>query len=333
MKFFSRRPKALIASLSAVALLALAGCGLAPASAYVPAVKPGSIKEIQSLPDDAKLTIVGKNFTEQLILAKMAVLAVEAAGFKVNDMTDVPGSQPVRDLMLTGKGDMTWEYTGTAWLTYMNKAHGIPNKQKQWEAVRKADKKNGLTWLKPAPLNNTYAIAIKSSNQKKLGGITKLSQIPKLPVKKRTFCVESEFNSRSDGMNPMLKKYGIKRGSPQGVPNSNIKILDTGAVYSATAKGLCNFGEVFASDGRIASLNLTVLKDDKHFFPAYNASPIVNTATLKKYPQLKGIFEQLAPHITTKTMQGLNRKVDVDGEEPANVAYDWMVKEGFIKKP
>nr|WP_179429931.1 glycine betaine ABC transporter substrate-binding protein [Spelaeicoccus albus] len=313
--------------------MVLGGCGLSPATAYVPKVAPGTIKEISGLPDDAQLTIVGKNFTEQLILAKMAVLAVEAAGFKVKDMTDVPGSQPVRDLMLSGKGDMTWEYTGTAWLTYMNKAHGIPNQHKQWLAVRKADKKNGLTWLKPAPLNNTYAIAIKASNKKKLDGITKLSQIADLPVKERTFCVESEFNSRSDGMNPMLKKYGIKRGTPKGVPNSNVKILDTGAVYSATAKGLCNFGEVFASDGRIASLNLQVLKDDKHFFPAYNATPIVNSQTLKQYPQLKKVFGQIAPHITTSTMQTLNRKVDVDGEEPANVAFDWMVKKGFIKKP
>lgn len=332
MKLFSRRPRAVIASLATVALLAVGGCGLAPASAYVPKVEPGSIKQL-NLPDDAKLTVVGKNFTEQLILTKMAVLAAEAAGFKVTDMSDVPGSQPVRDLMLSGTGDFTWEYTGTAWLTYMNKAHGIPNKHKQWEAVRKEDLKNGLTWLKPAPLNNTYAIAIKADAQKKLGGITKLSQIKKLPVKQRTFCVESEFNSRSDGMNPMLKKYGIKRGTANGVPNSNVKILDTGAVYSATAKGLCNFGEVFASDGRIASLNLKVLTDDKHFFPAYNATPIVNSATLKKYPGLKKVFGQIAPDITTKTMQGLNRKVDVDGEEPANVAYDWMVKKGFITKP
>ena len=322
-----------LAAATVASVLSLVGCGLQPATAFVPAVAPGSIKHIDDLPADASITVTGKNFTEQLILGKIAVLAAQAAGFHVTDMTNVPGSVAVRQLMLNGGADMTYEYTGTAWLTYLNQKAGIPDKHKQWQAVRDADEKNGLTWLPPAPLNNTYAMAVRTEAVKKLGDITSLSQIKDLPVDERTFCVESEFNSRADGFKPMLAHYGLKLGSPDGVPTSNVKILDTGTVYTATDRGKCNFGEVFTTDGRINSLGLTVLKDDKKFFPAYNVAPVIRTATLQKYPQLKAIFDKISPKLNDKEQRKLNLQVDVGGEEPADVAFDWMRKEGFITAP
>lgn len=316
-------------------MIGLAGCGLQPATAFVPATAPGSIHAIEGLPAGASLTVTSKNFTEQLVLGKIAVLAAQTAGFKVTDMTNVPGSVAVRQLMLNGGADMTLEYTGTAWLTYLGHASGIPDKQKQYDAVRDADARNGITWLKPAPLNNTYAMAVRSEAVENLHGITSLSQVKSLPVSERTFCVESEFNSRADGFKPMLAHYGLKLGSsgPDGVPSKNVSILDTGTVYTATDRGKCNFGEVFTTDGRINSLGLTVLKDDEGFFPAYNVAPVFSSATLKQYPQLKGIFTQIMPKLTDTQMRKLNLKVDVGGQEPADVAFDWMVKEGFITAP
>lgn len=314
-------------------VLGLAGCGLQPATAFVPAVAPGSIKHIDNLPPGASITITSKNYTEALILGKMAVLAAKAAGFKVTDKSNVPGSVAVRNLMLNGGADMVWDYTGTAWLTYLGHKAGIPDPAKQYAAVRDEDKDNGLTWLAPAELDNTYAMAVRSGAVSKLNGITSLSQIKDLPVKERTFCVESEFNSRPDGFKPMLKAYGLTLGAANGVPLSNVKILDTGTVYEATARGLCNFGEVFTTDGRILSLNLKVMKDDKSFFPAYNVAPVLRTATLEKYPQLKSIFGQISSKLTNDEQQKLNLKVDVDGQEPADVAFNWMKAEGLISSP
>ncbi|BDZ49522.1 glycine/betaine ABC transporter substrate-binding protein [Frondihabitans sucicola] len=322
----------LVAAGAAAALL-LTGCGLQPATAFVPAAGPGSIKPIKGLPDDAELTVTTKNFTEQLILGKIAVLAAQAAGFKVTDMTNVPGSVAVRQLMLDDGADFTYEYTGTAWLTYLGGKKGIPDKAKQYAAVHDADLKNGLTWLQPAPLNNTYALAVREEQGKKLGNITSLSQIKSLPVSERTFCVEAEFNSRSDGFKPMLAHYGLKLGDPNGVPSKNVNVLDTGTVYTATDRGTCNFGEVYTTDGRINALGLTVLKDDKAFFPAYNVAPVFQTATLAKYPQLKGVFDKISPKLTDTQLRALNLRVDVKGEEPADVAFDWMKKEGFITAP
>ncbi|KQS22181.1 glycine betaine ABC transporter substrate-binding protein [Frigoribacterium sp. Leaf186] len=317
----------------AAATLALTGCGLQPATAFVPAVAPGSIEAIEGLPEDAAITVTAKNFTEQLILGKIAVLAAQAAGFEVTDMTNVPGSVAVRQLMLDGTADMTYEYTGTAWLTYLAQPEGIPDQREQYEAVREADAENGLTWLDPAPLNNTYAMAVRSEAVPELGDITSLSQIAALPVEQRTFCVEAEFNSRADGFAPMLAAYGLELGAADGVPTGNVSILDTGTVYTATDRGRCNFGEVFTTDGRIDSLDLSVLEDDGGFFPAYNAAPVLSTATLDEYPQLADVYDEISPALTDTEMRRLNLAVDVEGREPADVAFDWMVEQGFVTRP
>lgn len=327
------RRASLLGFVAASSAALLTGCGLQPATAFVPAVAPGSIEAIDGLPDDAAITVTAKNFTEQLILGKIAVLAAQAAGFEVTDMTNVPGSVAVRQLMLDGGADMTYEYTGTAWLTYLGEDAGIPDKDEQYTAVRDADEANGLVWLEPAPLNNTYAMAVRSEAVAELGDVATLSQIAALPVEQRTFCVEAEFNSRADGFAPMLERYGLELGAADGVPTSNVSILDTGTVYEATDRGRCNFGEVFTTDGRIDSLDLTVLEDDAGFFPAYNVAPVLTDDVLRQYPQLADVYEEISPSLTDDELRTLNRRVDVEGEEPADVAFDWMVEKGFVTRP
>ena len=325
-----RRAAALVGA-AAVGLL-LAGCGLQPATSYVPDAGPGSIQPIDGV-GGAPLTVTSKNFSEQLILGKISVLAAQAAGFEVTDLTNAPGSQPARDLVLSGEADLTWEYTGTAWLAFLGKEAGIPDQREQWTAVRDADVPNGLVWGEPAPLNNTYAMAVRTEAIPELGGITTMSGLAQLPPEQRTFCVEAEFNSRADGMTPMLEHYGLERGAPTGVPDANIGIYDTGAIYGATDTGACNFGEVFATDGRIDALGLTLLEDDRGFFPAYNAAPVYFGETLEEFPELQEVMGSIAPVLTDEALRRMNLQVDVEGEEPADVAFDFMVDNGFITRP
>lgn len=321
------RAAAALAAASAVVVLVLSGCGLQPAGSYVPPVAPGSIERIEGLPDDAAVTVTSKNFTEQLILGKMSVLATKAAGFEVTDLSNVPGSLPARELLRSGQADVMWEYTGTAWLTYLGNETGIPDQQEQWQAVADADAANGLTWGAPAELNNTYALAMSRQRAEELG-VTSISDLANVPLSELTFCVDAEFNSRQDGFNPMLELYGLNRGTV--VPEQNIGIYDTGAIYGAVDQGECTVGEVFATDGRIDALDLVVLEDDRNFFPAYNAAPVIYTKTLEEYPALEGVLEQLAAKLNDETMRSLNLKVDVEGQEPEQVAYDWMVAEGLV---
>lgn len=326
-----QRRSATLAGAAVVGLL-LAGCGLQPATSYVPASGPGTIQPIEGV-EGAPLTVTSKNFTEQLILGKISVLAAQSAGFDVTDLTNAPGSQPARDLILSGEADVTWEYTGTAWLAFLGEEAGIADQREQWTAVRDADVANGLVWGEPAPLNNTYAMAVRTEAIPELGGITTMSGLAQLPPEQRTFCVEAEFNSRADGMTPMLEHYGLERGAVTGVPDENIGIYDTGAIYGATDTGACNFGEVFATDGRIDALDLTILEDDLGFFPAYNAAPVYFGETLEEFPELREVFASIAPSLTDEALRTMNLRVDVEGEEPADVAFDFMVDNGFITRP
>lgn len=325
-----RRPLLKIASglLSVVLVASVGACGLGTSGGYIPSSKlSGAMADVPRL-DGASISVGSKNFTEQLVLAKMVEILLKSAGANVEDLTNIPGSASARQAQLAGQVDVEWEYTGTAWLTYMEQSKPIRDPHQQYVAVRDKDlKENNLVWTNPSPMNDTYGLATPAANAKKLG-VKSLADIKKLPVNQRTFCLEDEFASRSDGFQPMLKAYGMKYGTD--VPKSNVKIFDAGAIYSATAKGVCNFGEVYTTDGRIDALNLSVLTDNRRFFPVYNGCAVWRQEIVQEYPQVRKLVDPLAAKLTDKTMTRLNGKVDVGGETPTQVAQDWLRQEHFI---
>ncbi|MFD3480688.1 glycine betaine ABC transporter substrate-binding protein [Streptomyces sp. NPDC058695] len=303
----------------------LAGCGLTSGSPLVDDVKPGSIGKGEPL-KGANITVTSKEFTEQLILGAMMGIAFKAAGADVLDRTGIQGSIGAREAIKSGDADGMYEYTGTAWITYLGNSHPIPDPQKQWQAVHDADLKNGITWLPPSALNNTYALAMNEANFKKYGTktLSDVAALAKKNPKAVTLCVESEFANRADGLHGMEKAYGMK------IPTANVTQMDTGIIYTQAAKGTCTFGEVFTTDGRIRAMKLRVMTDDKHFFPNYNAAPEMNTKSLKKYPAMAKVIEPITKKLNNTVAQELNARVDVDGQDPHSVAKDWLVKEGFV---
>ncbi|WP_151523722.1 glycine betaine ABC transporter substrate-binding protein [Serinicoccus kebangsaanensis] len=315
------------ASGAALLSLGLAGCGLGTGGGFVPSGElAGPLAEVPTM-EDAEVAVGSKNFSEQLLVGKMAVILFKSAGAQVQDYTNIPGSSSTRQALLGDELDMVWEYTGTAWIAYLGETDPIPDEQEQWQAVKEADAEFDLVWLPPAPMNNTYGFAMTQESADELG-ITKLSEIQDIPEEERTFCVESEFNNRNDGFGPMLETYDIPRGD--GVPDDNVRLYDTGAIYAATAQGDCTFGEVFTTDGRIQALELVVLEDDRKFFPAYNLSPVVQEELLAEYPQVEGLFGPVSEALTDEVLLELNAQIDVDGREPGQVAFDWLVEEGFL---
>lgn len=313
-----------------LALPALAGCGLGTAGGYVPdAELAGPVGDARSL-DGVELSVGSKNFSESVLLGKMALILMKANGASVTDLTNIPGSAATRQAALEGEIDAQWEYTGTGWITYLGHDKPIADEQKQYEAVRDEDlEKNGLAWLPPAPMNNTYGFAVTQEVREKYG-LETLSDMKKVPVGERTYCIESEFENRSDGLNGMLKAYGLERGAANGVPETNLQVYQTGAIYDATAGGRCTFGEVFTTDGRIVALDLHVLEDDKKFFPNYNVSLVVDDAVLAEHPQIEDLFAPVTEKLTNEVLLELNAQIDVDGRDPADVALDWLREEGFV---
>ncbi len=325
------RARRLLAALAAATLgLWLAGCGLATSGGNVPeGTLAGPLEDAPSL-DGAEISIGSKNFSENILLGKIALILLKSAGAEVTDLTNIPGSASARQAHLTGDIAAMWEYTGTGWLVYLGEPKPIPDEQKQYEAVRDADlEQNDLVWLPPAPMNNTYAFAVTAESAKKYG-ITKSSEITKVPVDERTFCVESEFQNRADGLEGFLKTYEVPLGAPKGVPDGNIQTYQTGAIYDATASGECVFGEVFTTDGRILALDLKVLEDDRQYFPKYNVSLVLRKGLYEEYPEIEDIVGPVAEKLTDEVLLELNAKIDVDGQEPTEVADDWLRDEGFI---
>jgi len=269
--------------------------------------------------------IVGsKDFTESIVLSKIVKQFILANGGKVVDKTNIKGSSTTREAMVSGDINMYWEYTGTAWLVYQKQTDVNIAPDVLYKKVVAGDKAAKVTWLPMTSFNDTYAWAITKANATKYGIKTYSDLAKKLPAGS-AWCVESEFQSRPDGWAGFKTKYGISDS------NITTKVLDTGAIYQATKDGQCMVGEVFATDGRIGALGLMVPQEDISYFPPYNTALTMTDATAKKYPQLVKALAPIAAKISNATMQNLNARVDVLGEDADTVAKSFLSASGLVK--
>ncbi len=308
-------------------LLLLTGCGLEAGSAVPLRVGPGSIQPVPEL-TGVPITVGSKDFTEQNILGYIIEFAMVAAGAEVRDLTNIQGSNSLRDAQLHGQIDIAYDYTGTGWMNYLGNETPIPDERGQFEAVRDADlAAHDMVWAAVAPMNNTYALVTNAATAAETG-VRTLSDYGRLiatdPARAAT-CVGTEFNVRRDGFPGMARKYGIDEGAVQK------RLVQDALVYTSVADGRqCSFGSVAATDGRIPSLGLVLLDDDQRFFPKYNAALVMRHDFAEAHPQVITVMEPISALLTNETITELNRQVDVDGREPSEVARDWLVAEGFV---
>jgi osmoprotectant transport system substrate-binding protein len=332
MKSISRRGKraAGVAALG-VAALALSGCGsLSESSSSATGgggpcdgVKAGSV-DPKAL-DGVKVSVGSKEFDEQLVLGQLTIKMMCAAGADVKDETNTKGSTQTRKKLIDGVTDVVWEYTGTGWINYLGHDKPITDPQAQYDAVKKEDlAKNQLVWGPLGPFNNTYAFATTDEFAEK-NGLKSHSDMAAY-IKKNpssTVCVESEFAARPDGYPGFKKTYGITGGK--------LKSLGTGVVYTQVDKGNCDFGEIFTTDGRLAALGLTVLDDDKGYFPLYNGVAVTRADFDKEHPEMLKVLEPLTKELTTDVMTELNKKISSDGEPADKIAEDFLKEKGFLE--
>ncbi len=271
-----------------------------------------------------KITVGSKDFTESIVLSKIIKQLVIANGGQVVDKTNIKGSATTREALVKGEIHAYWEYTGTAWLVYQKQTDVNISPKDMYTKVAAGDKKAKVKWLPMTSFNNTYAWAITKANATKYGIKTYSDLAKKLPAGS-AWCVESEFQSRPDGWAGFKTKYGISDS------NIETKVLDTGAIYQATKDGQCMVGEVFATDGRIGALGLMVPQEDIAYFPPYNAAITITEATAKKYPNLVKVLTPIAGKISNGTMQNLNARIDVLGEDADEVAKSFIRAAGLVK--
>lgn len=277
----------------------------------------------------AEFIVGSKDFTEQLVLGNMTKLLLEDAGASVEDQIGMAGTNATRQALVNGDIDMYWEYTGTGWINHLGNTEPIEGRQKQFEEVAETDlEENNVKWLSPpAPANNTFAIVASSETYEELGveNLSDMGQLIEERPEEATFCTDSEFASRDDALPGLEETYGYQ------FPDENVKTLAIGVIPDAVDKGdLCNFGVMQATDGRIPALDLETLDDDENFFPLYNPALTVRQDKFQENQQLTELFAPITEQLTTETLQNLNSAVDVEGEDPADVAEEWLQEEGFV---
>ncbi|GLZ56151.1 glycine betaine ABC transporter substrate-binding protein [Actinomycetospora sp. NBRC 106378] len=316
------RRRLLAAVVALLAATVLSGCGGdAPR-----ATPPGSFARDVDL--TGQTFVVGsKEFDEQLLLCRMTIALLQSAGASVVERCDTKGSENVRSALTAGSIDMYWEYTGTAWRTYLRQEAQLTDPQELYEAVQVADAANGVRWLRPAPFDNTYAIGVTAANADRLGvrSISDLARLVRGGSPDATLCIDQEFTGREDGLVGLLRAYDFQ------FPDGALDTLDVDDIYPALAASRpCVFGEVFATDGRLNALRINTLDDDRGYFLPYQAALTVRSDVLTRAPRLALIGERLAPMLTDQVMRELNARVSVGRRSPDDVARTFLREQGLI---
>lgn len=270
-----------------------------------------------------------KDFTEMLLLGEIARIMLEEAGASVEYTPDLPSPAGARDAMLAGEIDVTWEYTGTAWINYLGNDEPINDPLEQFEAVKSQDaEQNQIYWSPPAAFDDTYGIAYRSEADfaSEIETLSDLATFVTENPDQATLCLDNSFGARNDGLPGLEETYGFTW------PEDQQFVSEFGVIYTSTDQGNpCNFGEIFTTDGRIAALDLTVVEDDKNFFLSYLSSLTMPIAFNEEHPEIGEMFAQVGEPLTEEEMTALNARVDVDGEFEEDVARDWLVEQGFIE--
>ena len=265
--------------------------------------------------------IATKPMSEQFILGEMLALLIEEnSDLHVKITKGVGGgTSNIHPAMVKGDFDLYPEYTGTGWLVILKKDTLLPPDQLFSELQKEYSREYGLKWVAPYGFNNAYSLAVSNEMAKKynLKTFSDLALYPDL----FTFGAEYDFYEINDGYADLCAYYNLKF-------KKNLD-MDIGLKYEAMKSGKIDVINIFTTDGQLSHANLTVLKDDKHFFPSYYCATIVREETLKEHPELERILEKMNGILTDQEMADMNYKVDVEHRTEREVAVEFLKKKGI----
>jgi osmoprotectant transport system substrate-binding protein len=270
----------------------------------------------------AEAVVVGsKNFTEQIILAELFAQQIEAhSSLRVERKLNLGGTFICQDALLAGKIDLYPEYTGTA-LTAVLKEPPQNNPSEVFRIVKEEYRtKFNVEEMPPLGFNNTFAMVIRGEDAENLHLRTVSDIAPYAPKWRAGFGYE--FMERPDGYPGWVAAYGLHFAAAP-------RILDLGLLYRALADKKVDLVAGNSTDGVIASLHMVALEDDRHYFPPYEAVPLVRRATLEKHPEVRDAIGALAGKISVDEMRAMNYAVDGEQQDPDDVVRAFRKSKGF----
>jgi osmoprotectant transport system substrate-binding protein len=267
-----------------------------------------------------KLIVGAKNnVTEDRLLGAMTAKLLAFKGIPT-EYRELNETDPNRNALLKGDIGLYWEYTGTALTNFFKVEDVVSDPQQAWQISHDRDLPNGIVWLPHAPLNDANGLAVRSKDGIGTTFSDLATWMKSHPAAK--WCILAAFRTRSDGMPQLKKVYGLDPG--------NVTALQYGQLFPSLDKGDCDVIEVFTTDARLGSPKLTTLEDDRHALPVYNPAPTVRKQIADAYPNLEDLLAPLVDRLDTKTMTGLNGKVDIDLQPVDKVAQDFLVNSKLL---
>lgn len=268
------------------------------------------------------LVIGTKDFTEQWVLGEILAQEVEdTTSLKVERKFYLGGTYICQQSLLAGRIDAYVEYTGTA-LEAVLKERPEGTAEDVYRRVKKAyAARYHLAVTPPLGFNNSFAIVIRGDVARRLH-LKTISQAAQYTPRWRA-AFGYEFMDRPDGYDGLVRVYGLKFASP---PES----MDLGLIYRALIDGQVDLVAGNTTDGQIEQYHLAVLKDDRHYFPPYQAVPIVREQTLKRYPALRAIFRKLAGKISDAEMRQMNYEVVAQHRDVSAVARQFLLSQHLV---
>jgi glycine betaine/choline ABC-type transport system substrate-binding protein len=265
-----------------------------------------------------RIVVGAKNFTESDLLAEIAAQQIERrTGLPVERKLHLGGTFVCHSAITAGQIDLYVEYTGTAYTAVLKHEPGAGADSVRQAVAQEYRQRWQLVWLDPFGFNNTFAIAVRQADAQRLGlrTITDLARVA--PGWHAGFGYE--FLNRADGFPGLAALYGLHFAAP---PTA----MDLGLTYRALADGKIDVIAGNSTDGQLAALRLVALVDDRHYFPPYEAAPVVRGAVLEKHPEVRRALLELRGKIDDDEMRRLNAQADIEHRDLHAIARDWLAQ-------
>ncbi len=286
-----------------------------------------------SLGSKGPVTVGSKIDTEGSLLAQMIILVLRENGFRVTDKSQFGETSVVRKAIITGELDIYPEYTGNG--AYFFDEADSPvwkDAQQGYERVRTLDmQKNNIVWLTPAPANNTWAIAVTRSlaETEKLASLDDFARYVGRGGRVKLIGSE-EFVTSQAALPAFQLAYGFTLKPDQLVVVQSGNTAQTEKAASQGTDGV-NAAMAYGTDGGLSAFGLVVLTDPRGVQPVYEPAPILRSAILDKYPEIATLLAPVFRTLDLVTLQTLNGRIAVNGEEPGQVALAYLRQKGFVR--
>jgi len=277
--------------------------------------------------------VASKIDTEGSLLGNMIIEVLTANGIKTENKVQLGTTKIVRGAITAGEIDIYPEYTGNGAFFFADEKNPAwKNAKAGYERVKALDfEKNKIVWLEPAPANNTWAIAVRkdvaaANELKSLGDLGKwISGGGRFKL-----AASAEFVERSDALPAFQAAYGFKLRQDQILTLAG---GDTAVTIKAAAEGTSgvNAAMAYGTDGALAALGLVIMEDPQGIQPIYAPAPVVRADVLTRYPGIKDALTPIFRSLDTSTLQMLNARIAIEGQDAKQVAVTYLKAKGFIR--